>query len=280
MIGRLYGHPEIVSAMTGHSVARAKYGRFFRSFFNTAGPVIIRIFGYPLDMEVQRRVKPICRMLDLKEAEKVLDVGCGIGYFTFNSAVGGCSPAGCASDSFCVGADLDVEDMNLAGTVKKVKRVKNACFAAADGLELPFKKDSFDRVLASELIEHIRDDASLLGEFARVLKPGGVLVLTTPYTTHPVEYKKEHYKKIRKEKIGGGHVRSGYNLASLGEKLGEVGFQIQDHAYSYGAYTRFARGIIKSFLWLGAPIAWIISSLEDYTLVKEGKCIIVSARKI
>jgi len=45
---------------------------------------------------------------------------------------------------------------------------------------LPFEGDSFDYVLSSEGIEHLADQFAFLGECARVLRPGGKLVLTTP----------------------------------------------------------------------------------------------------
>lgn len=281
MIGRIYAHPKIVSEMVNHSVARAKYGPFFRSVFNLAAPLLIRLTGYPLDMEVQRRVKPVCRLLELREGDLILDVGCGIGYFTFASVLNECQPSnGGKSGANAVGVDIDVEDLMLANKVKKVSRVKNTCFTAGNGLNLPFKKNSFTKILASELIEHVKADAFMLKDLSRVLKPGGLLVVTTPYTTNPIEYRNEHYKKIKKEKIMGGHVRSGYNLKTLEEKFAKAGLELGDHAYSYGSYTRFARRVIKSFVWLGAPLAWIISSFEDYVEVKDGNCIIVSARKI
>jgi SAM-dependent methyltransferase len=56
---------------------------------------------------------------------------------------------------------------------------RGATTAAVEGA-LPFPDDSFDAVLAFEVIEHVDDDTGLLGEMARVSRPGGVLVLSTP----------------------------------------------------------------------------------------------------
>ena len=279
VIGRFYAHPKIVSRMVEHSVARAKYGLLMRSAFRVFGPALIRFFGFPLDMEVQRRARPLNRLLDVRGGERVLDVGCGVGYFTFE-AVRLCrrrvrGPEEC----YAVGLDIDREDVGLARHAGRINHAENASFTQGNGLMLPFKNASFDKVLASEIIEHIHDDVSFLRELARVLKPGGTLVVTTPYDSSPVEYKQEHYKKIKRVHILGGHVRSGYSLGSITEKLENASFTVTEHAFSYGRYTKLARGIIKRLQWVGAPIAWSVSWLEDFTDVKDGKCIIVSARK-
>jgi SAM-dependent methyltransferase len=50
----------------------------------------------------------------------------------------------------------------------------------ADIRVLPFADDTFDLVLATDVIEHIQDDASALNEIARVLKPGGLALITVP----------------------------------------------------------------------------------------------------
>jgi SAM-dependent methyltransferase len=47
-------------------------------------------------------------------------------------------------------------------------------------LSLPFRDEAFALVLASELIEHLADGLPFLRECRRVLRPGGLLVLTTP----------------------------------------------------------------------------------------------------
>lgn len=50
-----------------------------------------------------------------------------------------------------------------------------------DGLNLPFSDNVFDAVIMSELLEHVSDPGRVLSEAARVLKPGGKALITTPF---------------------------------------------------------------------------------------------------
>ena len=53
---------------------------------------------------------------------------------------------------------------------------------AADAQVLPFMDNCFDTVLCNEVLEHVAEPSQLMSEVARVLKPGGFLLLTTPQT--------------------------------------------------------------------------------------------------
>ena len=49
-----------------------------------------------------------------------------------------------------------------------------------DATRLPFPDDTFDRIIASEVMEHIPDDLAALDELTRVLRPGGTMAITIP----------------------------------------------------------------------------------------------------
>jgi SAM-dependent methyltransferase len=49
-----------------------------------------------------------------------------------------------------------------------------------DALRLPFADDTFDKIICSEVLEHIGDDAGAISELTRVLKPGGTIAVTVP----------------------------------------------------------------------------------------------------
>ncbi len=57
---------------------------------------------------------------------------------------------------------------------------KDAVDIFANAHHLPFKKDTFDTVLCLEILEHVKQPLEVLKEIHRVLKPGCILVLSTP----------------------------------------------------------------------------------------------------
>src|SRR5882672_4626203 len=71
-----------------------------------------------------------------------------------------------------VGVDLSLEALRYA-------RRHPAAYVAADAAQLPFGR-VFDAVVSFETIEHVPDPARFVAECARVLKPGGLFLVSTP----------------------------------------------------------------------------------------------------
>lgn len=97
---------------------------------------------------------------------RVLDAGCGEGY-------GADILAGAAAE--VVGVDLDESVVRRAA-----RRYPRASFEPANLVSLPHPTSSFDAVVCLQVIEHIHQPGELIRECARVLEPGGFLVLSTP----------------------------------------------------------------------------------------------------
>ena len=114
----------------------------------------------------------------LQSGQRLLDIGCGNGRHTA-AAYGHDRVA-------AVGVDRNPEDLRAARDRLEYHERLGAhgggawCLAAADALALPFRDQSFDIVICSEVLEHIPDHQRAAREIVRVLKPGGTLVASVP----------------------------------------------------------------------------------------------------
>ncbi len=106
-------------------------------------------------------------------AGRILDDGCGGGGTALSLA---------EETAFAVGLDLDARFANAGTTLAREKGIGNAGFVRGDGTRLPFRSGSFDLVFSHSVIEHVASAQEYLSECHRVLRPGGVLYLSTaPY---------------------------------------------------------------------------------------------------
>lgn len=112
---------------------------------------------------------------------RLLDCGCGIGLSLYY-----------LSQYFknSIGAETDGESFEIAK--KQFKKLKcRAKLKFYDGVKLPFPDNHFDIVTSMEVWEHAEDTSLMLREIRRVLKPDGILHITTANKFWPIE---PHYK--------------------------------------------------------------------------------------
>ena len=64
----------------------------------------------------------------------------------------------------------------------------------ADGYHLPFRKDTFDTIILQQVLEHVEEPSVLLNELARVIKPGGRIIISTPQTWGIHEAPRDYYR--------------------------------------------------------------------------------------
>jgi SAM-dependent methyltransferase len=110
----------------------------------------------------------------------------------------------------------------------------------ADPAALPFAAGTFDRVVVIDVHEHLADVAPLNRELARIVAPGGLVVVTTPNgATHlPVAVLKR-WLGMRPAQYG--HVVQGYTASQLEAQLDGAGL----HPESRGAYSRFFTELVE-----------------------------------
>lgn len=111
----------------------------------------------------------IVRRLNPKPSDTILDAGCGYCYHTRRLARGGCRIVA-----------IDFSEAALAAAQQTVLNAgldKQVTLQKADLKHLPFEDASFEFVVSWGVIMHIPEMEAALAELARVLKPGGTLVL-------------------------------------------------------------------------------------------------------
>jgi SAM-dependent methyltransferase len=118
--------------------------------------------------------------LGVRPGDRVLDLGCGFGRHAYESMRRGAEVVAC---DFSLAELKDVTGMFKAIADVEAERLPAAASGVAtngDATRLPFADGSFDKVIASEVLEHIPDDSAAFAELARVLRPAGRLAVTVP----------------------------------------------------------------------------------------------------
>ena len=116
--------------------------------------------------------------LGLQAGERMLDLGCGFGRHAYEALRRGTHVVAC---------DLGLDELREVRAIGAVMHGDGEVpegvvleTANGDATRLPFADNSFDRIIASEVLEHIDDDDGALAELARVLRPDGTLAVTIP----------------------------------------------------------------------------------------------------
>lgn len=153
-------------------------------------------------------------LLGIKDGERVLDVGCGTGRHSWEA----CRQSRC----LVYALDIDAEELVRAKGMFRAMDEQGESrgqwsLLQASTMSLPFKEASFDKIICSEVLEHVPDDWHTIREMARVLKDEGILAISVPnYLPEAICWR----ISSRYHNRAGGHVRiykPGQLLAPLRE---------------------------------------------------------------
>lgn len=139
------------------------------------------------------RVVRVARPETEAKYEHSLDLGCSVGRYTFELA---------RLSHIAIGVDLSFNTVSSAAKFHRVKQVsyelrkhgrhfeevqspylppQNILFLVADALDPPFRAESFDLVAGLSLVDNVRLPLVLIGQMDALLRPGGSLILGSPY---------------------------------------------------------------------------------------------------
>jgi len=193
--------------------------------------------------------------LGVQEGDLLLDMGCGAGRHAFESFRRGARVVAfdysAAELKDVAGLFAAMRDAGEAGT----EAGSLAVTTNGDALRLPFPDDTFDRIIASEVLEHVNDDQLALDEAFRVLKPGGTLAATVP-SWLPEQVCWALSDEYHAPFVEGGHVRI-YSEATLRARMRRAGLKP-------GA-AHHAHALHSPYWWLRCAVG---PTNEDHPLVR------------
>jgi SAM-dependent methyltransferase len=124
------------------------------------------------DMAFRRRAFRLLDWLDLRDGDRVLDCGCGMGFYLMTM--------GSLRSLRLIGCDEDP-----ARLARARREGVPAQLVRNDIQHQPFADGSFDKILCSEVLEHLSDDGAGMRDLARILRPGGILAISVPHARYP-----------------------------------------------------------------------------------------------
>jgi len=176
--------------------------------------------------------------LQPRRGDSILDIGCNNG-----SKVARLHTAGI----FAVGIDVNKE-------VLKKSTVRGLILA--DAIILPFKSAVFTKVICTEVLEHVSSDTKLLAEVARILKPRGLLFLSTPHSVHSLDCWDPAWLKWKL--LNSEHTHRHYSIVELSKKLASQKLRIEKLQVLFGLSWLILR-------WFNVFLKYVLRRKKQFT---------------
>jgi SAM-dependent methyltransferase len=206
-------------------------------------------------------------LLDVRAGDRVIDLGCGTGRHVLELS---------KRPGIIHGADISRHDLRVARYLLEIMRRRNEVRARVHWLQmagerLPFADAAFDRVICTETLEHVDDDAVLARELVRVLRPGGILAVSVPD-----EFSEKVFWKLSKNyrTHAGGHVRI-YERKRIVGLLRDAGLRPYAVRYRHALETAYWLSHIAFWSDWGkqGPITRVFRNALDSTRARQSKVV-------
>jgi SAM-dependent methyltransferase len=254
--------------LTPYAPRNAHHGSFGLnrfSFMRLADAVAFA--GHEVHVCRYREARTLLRWLgaDLRGL-RVLDVAGGDGYW--------------ASRARAHGARAVAVDISGAKLARGRRLAASPALIRADALALPFADASFDRVMSICAIEHFEDGGRALDEMARVLAPGGELVMSADALTLAARWPRLYRAHCERY-----HVRRTYSHGELTRLLAARGLEVTCHRYQFR--TRWAQRMYLGLSAYGgkvgfnaaAPALPLVAAADRRAAGDGGAIVLLRARR-
>jgi SAM-dependent methyltransferase len=193
--------------------------------------------------------------LELARGELLLDAGCGEGRHCFGALERGAR---------VVGVDLDRASLARAAGALRFRAAELGSLGAmlqGDAFGLPFRDGAFDKVICSEVMEHVHDYRAAARELSRVTRPNGLLAVTIPTATSEMLYLRlgdDYFESP------GGHIRI-FRPRELARGLAQAGLATIGVGFAHALHTPY--WALRSIAGLPrADQSWLVRAYRQFLI--------------
>jgi len=259
------------------------------SRFFTGPPVMRKILYSLLDLLLLRtwHVKKALRKIALQFPgdAAILDAGSGFGQYTWRMSR--------MNDNWRIIA-IDINSEHVADCTRFFDRsgLSGRVIFKSGDLTTLADLDAYNIILSVDVMEHIEEDVKVFRNFYNSLKDNGILLISTPSDKGGSDVHNDTEESFIDE-----HVRDGYSIKDISDKLSLAGFRNIDASYTYGkpgniswrlsmkypvrmlnlSYIFFL--ILPFYYLIFFPVSVILNFFDLYLTHKTGTGLLVTARK-